>query len=182
MVYLYLCILTGISFAGKSVPAQAISRERGWPIVDPDAAADEMGLWLHGEFLPDAQSGIIYAEAEQHACRLLCANKSVIFDTTAFTREQREELRRLAEECRAEALVVYVWITREEALCRWETNNQTHERFPVLIDDFTMVADEFRPPMEEEPHQVYHADEDIVSWIREDILADSGRDECSASG
>lgn len=173
----YLVILTGISFAGKSVLAQAISRERGWPIVDPDAVAHEMGLGLQGEFLSDDQWRRIHAEAGQRAHRLLCANTSVIYDTTAFTRGQREALRRLGEACGAKPLIVYVRITREEALRRWTINNRTYERFLVHLDDFTMVADEFLPPTEDEPHRVYHAGEDVIAWIRANIPTDSGSDE-----
>ena len=132
----YMLILTGISFAGKSLLAREISQARGWKIIDPDAVAHERGLGLQGEFLSDAQWASVHQEAEQRARNLLRAGESVIYDTTSFVKAERDALRQLALDCGAQPILIYVQISRAEAFRRWETNNQTRERFLVHSDDF----------------------------------------------
>lgn len=127
----HLYILTGTSFAGKSVLAKAISETRGIPIVDPDAIAHEHGLGLHGEFLSDAQWGVIHAEAASRARAFLQKGQDVIYDTTNFTFAQRDRLRRLATGVSATPILIYVRTAREEALNRLKRNEESGERFAV---------------------------------------------------
>ena len=169
MNHVSMYLLTGISFAGKSVLAQAISQARGWKIIDPDAVAHEYGMGLQGEFLADEQWAAIHQEAEQRARALLCAGESIIYDTTAFTRAERDALRQLAWDCGAHLVLIYVKIGRAEALRRWEANNQTRERFRVHLDDFNMVADHFQQPAPDEAPLIYMSGDDISAWIQANI-------------
>ncbi|HEU5377913.1 MAG TPA: AAA family ATPase [Ktedonobacteraceae bacterium] len=163
-------IFTGLSFAGKSVLAKAIQKVTGFDIVDPDAISHEMGLGLHGEFLSTAQWDGIHSEAERRARNKLKEGKSVLYDTTSYTKGQRDRLRHVAEESDATAKVLYTKISREEAYQRWQTNNLTKERFIVHIDDFNSVADNFEPPSENENAIIYTTGENISDWIRNNIL------------
>ncbi len=169
MNHVSMYLLTGISFAGKSVLAQALSQARGWKVIDPDAVAHEHGQGLHGEFLSDEQWAGIHQEAEQRAGALLRAGESIIYDTTAVTRAERNALRQLAFACGAYPILIYVKIDREEALRRWEANKQTRERFLVHLDDFNMVADHFQPPAPDEAPLIYRSGEDISAWIQANI-------------
>ncbi len=83
-------ILTGISFAGKSVLARTMSDVTGLAVVDPDRVGHEMGLGLSGELLSDSQWATIHRESERRARLLLREGQSLIYDTTSFTRAQRE--------------------------------------------------------------------------------------------
>lgn len=160
-----LYILTGLFFAGKSVLAQAIRDARGIDVVDPDAVGRERGLGLHGEFLADAQWSVIHAEAERRAAEALGQGRDVVYDTTSFTRQQRDALRALAHDRGAASVVIYVSISREQAWRRWALNNRTRERFLVHPDDFAMVADHFEPPSSAETPLVYTVGEDMRDWI-----------------
>lgn len=96
MVKHTLYILTGMSFAGKSVLAKAISERKGIAVIDPDTVRIEMGIGLGGEFLPAEQWATIHAEAEDRARSILKEGRSLIYDTTAFNKNQRDRLRDLA--------------------------------------------------------------------------------------
>lgn len=160
-----LYILSGMSFAGKSVLAQAISKAKGIPVIDPDKVAHEMGLGLAGEFLSAEQWRQIHSKVEQRAKDLLSSGSSLVYDTTALNQEQRDHLKNLAEQSHVTPVVIAIRIPREEAYRRWEENNRTKERFLVHIDDFNMCADAFEFPDEDEPHLTYEAGQDINQWV-----------------
>ena len=162
-------ILTGISFSGKSTLAQAISVARNMPVIDPDNVAHERGGGLNGEVIADAQWALIHKEAERRAGRMLTAGGSLVYDTTAFTRQQRQELRDLAVQHNAKPVLIFVSISYTEARQRWDQNNQTQERFAVHEDDFNMVANNFEPPGRDEPHLVYEAGQDLAEWVNRNI-------------
>lgn len=163
-----LYIPPGMSFAGKSILAKAISEHKGVAVIDPDAVRIEMSLGLNGEFLPAEQWATIHAEAEARAKTILKEGRSLVYDTTAFNKDQRAELRDVACQCGALPVVIAVKIDREEAYRRWVRNNQTLERFPVHINDFNMCADAFEYP-HGEPHLTYEAGQDLDAWITHNI-------------
>lgn len=169
MKRLSLYILSGMSFAGKSVLARQISTVKHVDIIDPDEVAHEKGLGLQGEFLSDAVWREIHQEAEDRAKRLLCSGKSLVYDTTAFNREQRDHLRAIAHACGATPVVIIVSISREDAFKRWQENNRTKQRALVHLDDFQMCADAFTFPQEDEDFLVYRAGEESASWIEKNL-------------
>jgi predicted kinase len=158
-------LLTGLSFAGKSVLAREIGREKGAAIVDPDEVAGERGLGLGGEFVTDEQWAVVHAEAERRARALLREGRRVVYDTTGFNKAQRDDLCALATESGVQAIMIYVRIAKELALRRWERNNQTRERSLVHADDFMMVLHAYQPPGDGEEFLTYEAGEPIGEWI-----------------
>jgi shikimate kinase len=66
---IYMYILSGMSFAGKSVLAREISKAKHVEIIDPDEVAHEKGLGLHGEFLSNEDWGNIHLLPEFHCLR-----------------------------------------------------------------------------------------------------------------
>ncbi len=160
-----LYILTSLSFAGKSVLARAIHTARRIDVVDPDAVGRDRGLGLNGEFLTDVQWSVIHAEAERRAAEALGQGRDVVYDTTSFTRQQRDALKVLAHDHGAASVVIYVAIPRDQAWRRWAMNNETQERSLVHPDDFAMVADHFEPPGSAETPLVYEAEADMRDWI-----------------
>ena len=160
---LYLFI--GISFAGKSVLARRLAEHLGVPRVDPDEVSHRLGLGLAGEFLSDAQWAEIHAIAEQEACAHLRAGRSVVYDTTAFTRQQRDALRELARGCGATTRLIFIDTPRDLAYQRWLANEQTRERPRVHPDDFAMVADLFEPPSSDEDTLHFTPRDDAAEWI-----------------
>lgn len=162
-----MIFLTGISFAGKSVLARALSETLGFAIVDPDQIGHDMGLGMNGEFLDDTQWETIHRVAERTAVGLLRSGQSIIYDTTAFTRDQRDRLRGLATSTSATPILVLVDTSRSEACNRWKRNNRLRERFVVHEDDFNMVADQFEPPSGDEQYLRIDPEDDIATWIND---------------
>ncbi|MEZ4563744.1 MAG: ATP-binding protein [Thermomicrobiales bacterium] len=160
-----LYLFTGISFAGKSVLACQLVEHLGVPRVDPDEVSHRLGLGLAGEFLSDAQWARIHTMAEEAACAHLRAGVSVVYDTTAFTRRQRDALRDLAQSCGATTQLIFVDTPRELAYQRWLANERTRERPRVHPDDFTMVADRFEPPGRDEYALRFTPEDDVNAWI-----------------
>jgi hypothetical protein len=154
MNHLSMYILSGMSFAGKSVLAREISRAKHVEIIDPDEVAHERRLGLHGEFLSDA---------------VWCDILKQLYDTTAFNKEQRDHLREIARACGATPIVIIVSIEREEAFKRWQENTLSRQRALVHIEDFQMCADAFTFPGEDEEYLVYHADEESSLWIKNNL-------------
>lgn len=160
-----LYLLTGISFAGKSVLARRLADHFSALRVDPDDISHRLGLGLAGEFLSDAQWAQIHALAEQEACRCLRVGVSVVNDTTAFTRQQRDAVRALAARCGATAPVVFVDTPREVAHQRWRANELAPHRARVHPDDFAMVAEQFEPPDSPEGTLHFAPDVEVGNWI-----------------
>jgi len=160
-----LYLFTGISFAGKSVLARALAAHLGIPRIDPDAVSHRLGLGLSGEFLSDAQWARIHAMAEEEACACLRSGTSVVYDTTAFTRQQRDALRDMAAACGATSCVIFLDTPRELAYQRWLANEQTQERPRVHPDDFAMVAGLFEPPGSDEAALRFAPEDDVDAWI-----------------
>lgn len=127
-----------------------------------------MGLGVNGEFLSAEQWAMIHAKAEERARHLLNQGRSVVYDTTAFNKDQRDALRNLARQCGATPVVIAVKIERNEAFRRWQTNNETRERFTVHLDDFNMCAEAFKFP-HGEPHLTYEAGQNIETWVANNL-------------
>lgn len=160
-----LYLFTGISFAGKSVLARTLAAHLGAPRVDPDEVSHRLGLGLAGEFLSDAQWAQIHAMAEEEACAHLQAGSSVVYDTTAFTRRERDHLRAMAARCDATSRLIYVDTPRDLAYQRWLINEQTKERPRVHPNDFAMVADLFEPPGSDEGALRFTPADEAAEWI-----------------
>ncbi len=159
-----LYLFTGISFAGKSVLARRLAQHLGVPRVDPDEVSHRLGLGLAGEFLSDAQWAQIHALAEDEACAHLRAGGSVVYDTTAFIRRERDHLRAVAARCGATSRVIFVDTPRDLAYQRWLANEQTRERPRVHPDDFAMVADLFEPPGSDEGVLRFTPEDEAAEW------------------
>lgn len=160
-----LYLFTGISFAGKSVLARRLAAHLGAPRIDPDEVSHRLGLGLSGEFLSDAQWARIHAMAEDEACTYLRSGTSVVYDTTAFTRAQRDALRDLATRCGATVLLIFVDTQRDVARQRWHANEQSPRRARVHPDDFAMVADRFEPLGSDEGALRFTPEDDVDAWI-----------------
>jgi predicted kinase len=147
------------------VLARRLAEHLGVPRVDPDEVSHRFGHGLSGEFLSHAQWAQIHAMAEEEACAHLRAGRSVVYDTTAFTRLERDHLRAMAVRCGATSSLIFVDTPRELAYQRWLVNEQTRERPRVHPDDFAMVADLFEPPGSDEDALRFTPEDHIDAWI-----------------
>ena len=165
-----LYLFTGISFAGKSVLARQVAARLGMPRVDPDEVSHRLGLGLAGEFLSDVQWAQIHTKAEGEACAHLSAGSSVVYDTTAFTRRERDHLRALATQCGATSRLIFVDTPRDLAHQRWLANEQTRARTRVHPADFAMVADLFASPDSDEGALRFTPADSADAWIHRHLI------------
>src|SRR5436309_629587 len=129
-------IPTGISCAGKSTLGRAISETKGVEMIELNVIQKEMGIGLQGEHIPEEQFAVFHHEAKTRARKRLQEGKSIVYDTTPFTREKREQLRQLATECGADTILIYVKASIALALQRWEAANTNPDRhIDVHIDN-----------------------------------------------
>lgn len=168
---LRMYILTGISCAGKSTLGRAIAETTKAEIIELNAILKEMGIGLQGEHIPEEQYILFHREAERIAKEKLLAGISIVYDVTPFTREKREQLKRLAIECKADTLLVYVNTPFDLALQRWESTRESPDRFiNINFDNFRYVAEHFEPPIDE-PHIVFQAGDIVSEWINRHLIS-----------
>lgn len=139
--------MCGLPFAGKSTAARSLAVSEDAEIVELDAINAELGL---GAVITPEQWARSYAASFDRLQRILATGQSAIFDATNFTRSQRDRLRQIASGAGADAVIAYVPIERSEAERRWLTNRRTGARPDVRDTDFTLVADGFEPPDDDE--------------------------------
>jgi predicted kinase len=144
-----LYIMSGLPFAGKSTLTKALINRFGFSLVGLDEINRERGIGFHGKPVAPQEWEITYKEAYRRIGQLLSEGKSVIYDATNFTRQQRDEPKQIAQKHNACAKVIYVHVSKDEAMRRWRENRQTSNRPDVKDEDFAQVADNFQVPTEE---------------------------------
>ena len=164
-----LYILCGLPFAGKSTLARAMASVRGVAVVETDAINTERGLGLNGAALAPTQWDTTFAEAYRRVGALLDAGRDVVFDSTAYAREQRDLLRGLARDHRARAMVLFVNVAAETSRRRWQANRRTGARNDVRDDDFRNVVEHFEPPGDDERALRYDGTEPVEQWVRREL-------------
>jgi len=100
---------------------------------------------------------------------LLRQGKNVIYDATNFTKEQRAEAKKIAENNGAASIIIFVDIPKEVALKRLQNNRATNHRFNVTDEDFTQVADNFEAPTQDENFIRYTSGLDPIQWIKDNF-------------
>ena len=82
-----LVLLMGLPRSGKTIEATRLSKERGWPMVNPDS----IRLALHGQAFYGPAEDFIWAIAKLMVRSLFGAgHKVVILDSTNITRKRRD--------------------------------------------------------------------------------------------
>lgn len=164
-----LYILCGRPFAGKSTLARALAERRGVAVVETDAINTERGLGLDGAAIALEEWDATFGEAYRRVGALLDAGRDVAFDSTAYTREQRDVLRGLTHGHGAHALVVFVDVPTGVSFARWRENRRTGARFDVRDEDFLNVVEHFEPPGDDERALRYDGTEPMEAWVRREL-------------
>jgi predicted kinase len=142
--------MCGLPFVGKSTFARQLAIDKNAMLVEFDAVNTELGIGLTAEPIQPDEWARSYAESYRRIEALLHDGRSVIFDATSFTRAQRAELRAVASGAGAEAVVVYLRLSRSEAHRRMLENRRTGLRHDIRDEDFAHVADNFEEPGDDE--------------------------------
>ncbi len=148
---LTLYILCGYPFAGKSTIARELIPALELTRVALDDINSERGV---GGDVNSAMTEEEWQESydmyRDRIVRHLLAGNSVIVDSVAHKRQNRDALRRLAEESSARTVVLHVATPASVARERWLDNRQSGRRVDVRDDDFNRVVDGFEVPEADE--------------------------------
>ncbi len=150
-----LYILCGYPFAGKSTIARSLIKKFGLVRVALDDINSERGIGKdsHREITSDEWQGT-YDIYHNRIVHNLQEGNSVVTDTVGHTKKARNELRKLAKNNNAEAIILYVATPFDIVKERWLNNRQTKNRPDVRDNDFNRVVNDFEIP---------NTDEDVVT-------------------
>lgn len=164
-------IMSGLPFSGKTTLSKSLANHLGIPRI----SFDETWLEIEKEkgSIPGSDSveqwRYICKVCEEKAKHLLGGGTSVVYDNLGSTREQREKIKKLADEVRAESRVIYVDITKDEVTKRRERNLTAKERAQVSDENFDNALKQFEPPTEGENHLSYRPTEEIKVWLEREF-------------
>ena len=106
-----------------------------------------------------------YKAAYRDTERYLSEGESVIFDSVGYTRKDRDRLRRIAGRHDANALIVWLDVSVNDARRRLERNRVQRERANVPVANFSQIVNRFEAPTGEEATVVYRSTDDPGEWI-----------------
>lgn len=107
-----------------------------------------------------------YSQAYKRIAELLSQKRSVIYDATNFTKEQRDFSRNIALKHNANSIVLFVDVPKNVVLNRLLENRKTNNRFNVRDEDFAQVLDNFRRPTPEENVLVFDESMPLKDWLK----------------
>jgi predicted kinase len=135
-----LYILCGYPFAGKSTIAKALIERYGFVRI----ALDEIKSEFEGDDLQKA-----YDTYRDRIIFNLKAGRNVITDTVAHTRESRNGLKKIAADCDADPVILFIDTPIDVVKDRWMQNRVKKERVDVTDEEFNYVTSNFEVPEKE---------------------------------
>jgi predicted kinase len=162
----YVYLLCGLPFAGKTTLARALEEWLGAIRVALDEINTERGIWNEETGLSSEEWAATYQEAYRRMATVLSRGKSVIDDSTNFTREQRDRVRSVADQHHAHTAVIFVDVPVPEVRRRWQENRRTPMRADVRDEDFAQVLEHFDSPTPEEHVLRYDGTMSVGDWVR----------------
>ena len=170
-----LFIFCGLPFSGKTTLANLLSRKFGWPIVDLDQINSQRDLGRDGQAISAKDWAKTYELSYKKTAELLNKDKSVIYDATNFTFDQRQKLKDIAQRNKALARVLYVNVSEDEARRRLLKNRREEGRYDVRDEDFEEVAKNFQAPAQKEQPLEYNYSASMKEWIRNNFTNATSR-------
>jgi len=104
--------------------------------------------------------------AQKEILASLKAGISVVYDDNNPRKEHREELRRVAREAGAEAVVVYLDTPLSVIRNREETNRTSQNRHDVEPENFDKVMQDFEVPTADENTAVFTPETNIEDFFK----------------
>lgn len=160
-----LYIMCGLGFSGKSTLAKAMGQHLNVPVVSQDEIFFKKKAELSSIKEDQEFWRVLLDMGEDELRQLLRQGQSVIFDSVNLSRNIRDELRALAKEAGAEAVVVYL-DTPEYLLDERQAKNKvTKERHDVDQKDLDKAKKDLEPPTEDENVHVFRPDSDLQIFL-----------------
>lgn len=165
-----LYIISGLPYAGKSVLSRELVRRFGFGYASVDDEITNGGYDVVTMTQPDWND--VYTRAYDRLEALLRSGDTVVFDGASLTRHERDTMRKIATECGAEAVLVYVDTSAAVTAERRTRNLSTQER--AHLQDVTMrtALDLFQEPTAGERPVRYNAGMDLDTWVSTHIATE----------
>ena len=179
-----LIIVCGLSFAGKSTLANAICEANGFRQVDVDETKDEIfGPGVNDdEDLSPKEWTRIYTATDDKIVSLLRNGHSVVDASRNFRLRERNHARALAHRMGAGVVVVHVDAPETLVRRRWAENRERQARRDVSDKGFEQIIAAMQPPTPAEMPLVFHANDEIKSWLVAHAEIVAGKQYDSADG
>lgn len=158
-------IMCGVAFSGKSTLARAVADATHSDLV----AFDE--LWVEKDrehpISKDAKGWRFVRDVAIGQIReKLLGGTSVVYDETNVRFEHREELRRVAKETGARAVVIYLNTSLQVIQLREQENKTSHQRHEVEPENVQAVQEQLEPPTREEGVLVFTPDTNRKDFLK----------------
>ncbi len=125
-----LWILCGLPYSGKTYTGKNILEQTSCVYVSIDNILAELHYDWNANKLPDeAGWRKVFDISYQQTQEALQKGLSVLYDSTNHTRASRDKLREVASSVGADAKVIYINVSKEVAIERWQENKKQRNRF-----------------------------------------------------
>ena len=159
--------LCGIPFSGKSTLTRALVKRYGFHVSSVDAMIAKHDF--HVASMNQEDWNLVYAEAYEDLKVALLSGKDSILDKGSLKRSERDTARRIAEECDANYVLIYI-NTRIEVIQKRRKENEISRIRGGLEDKYFQIAlDQFVPPQEDESHTIFNDGLEIENWMKENF-------------
>ncbi len=163
-----LIVICGLSYAGKSTLARAITNRFGYEEIDvDDVGATLYGLNVQGRPIEELDFDRIYDEADRLIEARLSSGTTVVDASRNFRRVERDHAREIAERSGARVVTIFVDTPEEIARQRRLGNRTSKARRDITDEEFEEIVRVMQPPAEDERPLVFHHGDDIEAWLRE---------------
>jgi predicted kinase len=156
--------MCGLAFSGKSTLARKLAKHTGSKLIAFD------NVWVEKDKekpVPKNAEGWRYIRdiAQHEIITTLKKGTSVLYDDNNPRKEHREELRNIAREAGAAAIVVYLDTPLNIIKAREEMNRVSQERHEVEPHNFQKVMQDLEVPTADENTVVFTQNMDIDSFL-----------------
>lgn len=143
----------------------SISESLGMALIAVDDLHVRHGDEAEAESVADRDWLRAYRAAYRETESRLAVGESVIFDSVGYTRKDRDRLRRIAGRHHANALIVWLDVSANDARRRLERNRVQRERANVPVANFSQIVSRFDAPTGDEGTVIYRSTDDPGDWI-----------------
>jgi len=160
-----LYIMCGVAFSGKSILANRIAEDKNAILVSQDDIWQIKKKELDLDLDSDEHWEKVQQISRARIREFLMTGSSVVYDDLALRHKDRELLRVLAQECGAEAVLVYLDTPRSIQQERQVKNLHTKERHDVPEHIIEWGLAELEMPSEKESPFIFTPDTNITDWL-----------------
>ena len=163
-----LYIMTGLPYSGKTTLVNKLVKKIDCKVVSTDKILKQKGLWKEKHPTQNDWE-VAYGKACKEVETSLMDGENVIFDESNLRYEQRENLRKIAQDLGLKFKLVYVKIDKKEALKRWRENLKTKKRNQLNEKFLKKAFNLFEEPKTNEKAIIYNQEIDSEGWIKENF-------------